>query len=35
MNPALTWRRVTTAALTLATLALALYAIGAPYTHGG
>ena len=35
MNPARTWRRLTTAVLTLGTLTLTLYTIGAPYTHGG
>jgi len=35
MKPVRTWRRLSTAALTLATLAAMLYTIGAPHTHGG
>jgi hypothetical protein len=35
MTQARTWRRLTPAVLTLGTLALTLYTIGAPYTHGG
>jgi hypothetical protein len=30
-----TWRRVTYAVMALATLALLLYTVGAPYEHGG
>jgi hypothetical protein len=30
-----TWRHLLLAALTLATLALLLYTIGAPHEHGG
>lgn len=31
----LSWRRLTLALFTLATLALLLYTIGAPHEHGG
>jgi len=31
----LSLRRITLAVLTLATFALLLYTVGAPYTHGG
>jgi len=31
----LTWRRMVFALLTPATLALLLYTVGAPHTHGG
>ncbi len=31
----LSWRRITLALFTLATLALLLYTVGAPYEHGG
>jgi hypothetical protein len=35
MTHALTWQRVALIALTLLTLALLLYTIGAPAKHGG
>jgi hypothetical protein len=35
MTQTVTWRRITLAAFTLATLALLLYTIGAPHEHGG
>jgi hypothetical protein len=31
----LSWRRLTLAAFTLASLALLLYTVGAPFEHGG
>lgn len=35
MTATLSWRRLTPAMFTLATLALLLYTSGAPYEHGG
>ena len=35
MTRALTWRRLALALMTLTTLALLLYTVGAPYEHGG
>jgi hypothetical protein len=35
MTRAIAWRRLAFAAFTLATLALLLYTVGAPFEHGG